>query len=67
MTTNPRKTPGYTAWVKKVLKHCDPVCIRCGYPVDMTLAPRTPRAPRPTTNRRSSRQGTPRHPSTAQA
>lgn len=39
-TPNPRSTPAYRAWVKRVLEHCEPVCIRCGYPVDMTL-PRT--------------------------
>ena len=39
MTRDPRKTPGYAAWVRQVLKHCDPTCIRCGYPVDMTLPP----------------------------
>ncbi len=37
---NPRATPAYRAWVKRVLSSCEPVCIRCGYPVDMDL-PRT--------------------------
>ena len=40
MSTDPRRrTPGYAAWVRQVLKHCEPTCIRCGYPVDMTLPP----------------------------
>jgi hypothetical protein len=34
---NPRATPAYRAWVKHVLANCEPVCIRCGYPVDMDL------------------------------
>jgi hypothetical protein len=34
---NPRSTPAYRAWVKHVLANCEPVCIRCGYPVDMDL------------------------------
>jgi hypothetical protein len=37
---NPRSTPAYRAWVKRVLSSCEPVCIRCGYPVDLDL-PRT--------------------------
>ena len=35
-----RSTAAYRNWVKQVLAKCEPTCIRCGYPVDMTL-PRT--------------------------
>jgi hypothetical protein len=35
-----RSSATYRAWVKQVLARCEPVCIRCGYPVDMAL-PRT--------------------------
>jgi hypothetical protein len=35
-----RSSATYRAWVKQVLARCEPVCIRCGYPVDMSL-PRT--------------------------
>lgn len=37
---NTRNGAKYKAWVKQVLAKCEPTCIRCGYPVDMTL-PRT--------------------------
>ena len=40
MTPNPRATSAYRTWVRTVLDRCEPVCIRCGYPVDMDL-PRT--------------------------
>lgn len=33
-----RDTPTYRAWRKQVLAQCEPVCIRCGYPVDMSLS-----------------------------
>ena len=36
-TTPARGGAQYKKWVKMVLEHCEPVCIRCGYPVDMTL------------------------------
>jgi len=32
-----RSTQAYKNWVKQVLEHCEPTCIRCGYPVDMSL------------------------------
>lgn len=35
-----RSSATYRAWVKQVLSKCEPVCIRCGYPVDLAL-PRT--------------------------
>jgi phage terminase large subunit-like protein len=35
-----RSTAAYRSWVKEVLAKCEPTCIRCGSPVDMTL-PRT--------------------------
>ena len=35
-----RSTAAYRNWVKQVLANSEPTCIRCGYPVDMTL-PRT--------------------------
>ena len=37
---NPRTGAKYQAWRKAVLATCEPICIRCGYPVDMTLPPR---------------------------
>lgn len=40
MTTNPRSTRQYVQWRARVLKHCEPICIRCGDPVDLEL-PRT--------------------------
>ena len=43
--TNPRSTPQYQAWRTKVLTQCEPVCIRCGYPVDMTLKGSHPDGP----------------------
>ena len=43
--TNPRSTPQYQAWRSKVLTQCEPVCIRCGYPVDMTLKGSHPDGP----------------------
>ncbi len=46
MSTNPaRSTPTYRAWRKKVLESCEPVCIRCGYPVDMSLPGTHPDGP----------------------
>ena len=36
-TNNLRNSKEYRAWRTQVLKHCEPVCIRCGYPVDMSL------------------------------
>lgn len=36
-TNNLRNSKEYRAWRTRVLKHCEPVCIRCGYPVDMSL------------------------------
>ena len=41
MATN-RNTKGYTAWVRRALKECEPVCYRCGYPIDMTLPRNSP-------------------------
>lgn len=41
MSTDPRRsTRQYVQWRARVLKHCEPICIRCGDPVDMDL-PRT--------------------------
>ena len=37
---NPRTGAKYQAWRKAVLATCEPIGIRCGYPVDMTLPPR---------------------------
>ncbi len=39
------QTPAYRAWRKQVLAHCDPTCIRCGYPVDMQLRYPDPMSP----------------------
>jgi hypothetical protein len=35
--TTTRTTQAYKNWVKEVLDNCEPVCYRCGQPVDMTL------------------------------
>ena len=43
--TKPHQTAAYRAWRKKVLATCEPVCIRCGYPVDMTLPGNHPDGP----------------------
>ena len=40
-----RSTPAYARWRKQVLAQCEPVCIRCGYPVDMTLPSTHPDGP----------------------
>lgn len=48
MTPTPRPThrgKGYTAWVRMVLTQCEPLCIRCGYPVDMDLPRNHPQGP----------------------
>ncbi len=45
MPDNPRRTKGYQAWVRQVLERCEPVCIRCGYPVDMSLPRNHPQGP----------------------
>lgn len=46
MTTNKtRDTPAYRKWRKQVLSSCEPVCIRCGYPVDMNLPGSHPDGP----------------------
>ena len=46
MSTQPaRDTAKYRAWRKRVLKECEPVCIRCGYPVDMSLPGNHPDGP----------------------
>jgi phage terminase large subunit-like protein len=37
-----RNTAAYRNWVKQVLANCEPTCIRCGYPVDMTLPRNSP-------------------------
>jgi len=39
------QTPAYTRWKKQVLAQCEPICIRCGYDVDMTLSGRDPMGP----------------------
>ena len=36
MTSN-RRGPGYRQWVAQVMASCEPICIRCHQPVDMTL------------------------------
>ena len=36
MSSN-RRGPGYRQWVAQVMASCEPVCIRCHLPVDMTL------------------------------
>ena len=36
MSSN-RRTYAYKKWVKQVMTTCEPVCIRCHLPVDMTL------------------------------
>lgn len=41
-TTQGRNTPAYKAWVKMVLANCEPVCIRCGHDIDMTLPRNSP-------------------------
>jgi hypothetical protein len=38
--SNHRRGPGYRQWVAQVMATCEPVCIRCHMPVDMSL-PRT--------------------------
>jgi hypothetical protein len=35
--SNHRRGPGYRQWVAQVMATCEPVCIRCHMPVDMTL------------------------------
>ena len=35
--TTTRTTQAYKNWVKEVLDTCEPVCYRCGEPVDMTI------------------------------
>ena len=40
-----RSTPVYARWRRQVLAQCEPVCIRCGYPVDMTLPSTHPDGP----------------------
>ena len=40
-----RSTGVYARWRKQVLTQCEPVCIRCGYPVDMTLPSTHPDGP----------------------
>lgn len=45
MSTNQRHSHAYTKWRRDVLKHCEPTCIRCGYPVDMSLPSRHPDGP----------------------
>jgi hypothetical protein len=40
-----RSTPAYARWRKQVLAQCEPVCIRCGYPVDMDLPSTHPDGP----------------------
>lgn len=43
--SNPRNSAAYRAWRKQVLTSCEPTCIRCGYPVDMTLPGNHPDGP----------------------
>lgn len=43
--SNLHSTAQYRAWRKQVLAKCEPVCIRCGYPVDMTLPGSHPDGP----------------------
>ena len=40
MAKNHRRSAGYQKWVAQVMAQCEPVCIRCHMPVDMSL-PRT--------------------------
>jgi hypothetical protein len=40
MAKNHRRSAGYQKWVAQVMATCEPVCIRCHMPVDMSL-PRT--------------------------
>ena len=35
--TKGRDTTAYKTWVKQVLDTCEPICYRCGEPVDMTI------------------------------
>ena len=37
MASNHRRTYAYKQWVRQVMAQCEPVCIRCHMPVDMTL------------------------------
>ena len=39
------QTAEYARWRKLVMLHCEPICIRCGYEVDMTLSGRNPMGP----------------------
>ena len=43
--SNQHNTAQYRAWRKQVLAKCEPTCIRCGYPVDMTLPGSHPDGP----------------------
>lgn len=43
--SRPHQTAQYRAWRKRVLTECEPVCIRCGFPVDMTLPSSHPDGP----------------------
>lgn len=43
--TGLRSSSAYKTWRKEVLAKCEPVCIRCGYPVDMTLPGSHPDGP----------------------
>ena len=43
--SNLHQTAAYRAWRTEVLAKCEPTCIRCGYPVDMTLPGSHPDGP----------------------
>ena len=43
--SRPHQTAQYRAWRKRVLTECEPVCIRCGFPVDMSLPSSHPDGP----------------------
>lgn len=45
MADKRRSTATYAKWRRQVLTQCEPVCIRCGYPVDMTLPSTHPDGP----------------------
>jgi hypothetical protein len=48
--SNHRRGPGYRQWVAQVMATCEPVCIRCHMPVDMTLPATASGEQAPTTN-----------------
>ena len=45
MTTNPRHTAAYKKWVREVMTKCEPICYRCGHPIDMSLPSSNPDGP----------------------